>query len=296
MNPFDQPGRTPGDLRALCPWEVPEHTSWFVDVDHAREAFEAFRDSMPNGEPPSDPRAVIVLGGAGCGKTALVHRCAAHFVAGQTDSALVLDVTRERRPGVDSAAQLSHLAARIVDKLGFSGRLPATALDELKTRRHDPADLFPYLSDLLMATGLAVVLLLPVVETIDELRRSVSVSRPGVTVFVESTLNSVPVDVGTDRGDQIGVTVLRLGVLTADDGWRFVADRLGRVETAHLPSITKETVDRFMNVRIGGRGSTTIRELEKTCAGVFRRAIDSAREEISFSDFSEYYIASAELA
>ena len=118
-NPFHLPGRMPGDFGALCPWSQLAHADLYVPIDHTNEAFTTFQQAITGSGSAGRPRVILIHGGEGCGKTALMHRCAHLLVTACNASSpcYVLDLTPDKLAGVDSASQLRHLSARVVDQL-----------------------------------------------------------------------------------------------------------------------------------------------------------------------------------
>lgn len=299
INPFVVPQREQGDKRPLCPWKHPEHGSYFVSVDHSEDAFKSFCDKI------GDPMAavgrhitVVAVGDEGCGKTSLVHRCAAWF-SGELDAAGVrspiVDLSAEVVPGLASEARLAHWTARLVDRIALNNLLDGEVLKELTSRKSDPYQALPFLADVLEQISRTMHVILPGIEILAEAEGLVGLGRPHLVFYTETSSDHVRRALGTHAGLQ-SVIGLEVGVLTIEDGWKFVEARLA---TAQLdpngPVLEKATVQEYMRERIGGRGTTTIRELNLICQAVFSDAQKNARRKIEFDDFSRYYLRNGDL-
>ncbi len=297
-NPLQVPDRAGDDLRPLCPWQNPVHERFFAPVDHTQQAFDHFVSKLA--ERPTHggpPLLVIACGQEGCGKTSLLHRCV-HWLQNQARTqsgrAEVLDLTSEAVPGQATEARLAHYCARLVDKLAVQRLLEDAPQKLLEQKRASPEIAIPFLGDLLEQLNLTLLVVLPKVELAKELQQLASVARRNIVLFTETDDEAV---VGGSRptaqaASPTAVITLRVGTLAVDDGWAFVQSRIGanggQVPTG--PTLAKPTVDKYMDQRIQGRGSTSIRELELICRAVYAEAQSRAATSVEFSDFTEFYL------
>lgn len=124
VNPFRVRGWEGSPRRALSPWSHPAHEDYYVAVGKTHEAFEEFKRRMSNvAGLQRDGCLVLVMGDSGCGKTALVNRCAAwvkntlepHKIRG-----VIIDLMEDR--GASSRSQstderIRHVCGRLIDEL-----------------------------------------------------------------------------------------------------------------------------------------------------------------------------------
>jgi len=164
-NPFTDVNRPVGDLSPLCPWQRSEDELLYVDIDHAGQAFQTAKSSITfTGNALGRGYTVLISGGAGCGKTALMHRIAAwlHDQLSRSEASChVLDLTREGMPGIGSQEELRYLCGRMIDRLGMDRVFDTVAQAQLNTKRDEYLQALPFLADLLQAAGKQLVLLLP---------------------------------------------------------------------------------------------------------------------------------------
>lgn len=304
-NPFTVPDRTPADNRPLCPWETPAHDALYAPVDHSEDAYNAYVTHLR--EDPDLRQAgkvALITGPEGCGKTAWMHR-AAHwtrdFLEGRYAPLKVhiVDLTADGRPGDDTPTRVRHVVSRLLDELEFSGDFSAGELEGLDKRREDAATLYPYLSRVLRAKSLALLVLLPPSELVDEVQQYVRLSQRSLLFFCESSYDSVAHAASSlSASGAKPVAHFEVGTLDESDGWSFVSHRLAlAAATGHaVPAIDESTIARFMRTRISGRGRTTIRELQITCEHVLDSAIRAHSSSITYADFTEYYAAKAMLS
>ncbi|WP_147437440.1 hypothetical protein [Micromonospora musae] len=295
-NPFVVPQRGWDDRRPLCPWKHAEHNAYYVPVDHTEEAFRDFCNKV--GDPATSVNRstmIVAVGGEGCGKTALLHRCA-HWLDAELRSckidSVIVDLTDETGLGLASDARLVHWTERLVDRIAIKNVLKSTLQKELSDRKSDPRSALPLLGDLLENIPKVLHVILPGIEFLAEATVLASLARPYLNLYTECTSEDLRRSLrmpGTPGLDS--VVELEVGVLSVEDGWVFVQSRLAAAAlAATAPTIDEATVRRYMEERIKGRGTTTIRELNLICAAVFADAQGNSRPAIEFSDFSAYYL------
>ncbi|WP_148272307.1 hypothetical protein [Micromonospora maris] len=272
-----------------------------MPVDHTEDAFQDFCNKVGGAKTSlSRSTMLIATGGEGCGKTALLHRCA-HWLHTQLQGcgleSQIVDLTDETGLGLASDARLRHWTERLVDRLGIKNTLPPALQKDLSDRKGDPRIALPFLGDLLESTSKVLHVILPEIEFLNEATLLASLARPYMKLYTESTSEDlrralrVPGTPGLNS-----VVELEVGVLSVDDGWVFVERRLAAATlTETAPTIDEQTVRRYMDERIKGRGTTTIRELNLILAAVFADAQQNSRTTIEFSDFSAYYLRNGAL-
>jgi hypothetical protein len=300
INPLRIPNTARIDFTPLCPWKDPNHEKFFAPVDHTEEAFQRFIDrieSIRQGSKPP-PLAVVAWGAEGCGKTSLMHRCAKELrdrISKSGTRAEVVDLTMEAVSGA-SEERLLHFCARLVDSLRVSKLLNTPEQDALEKRRDDPSVAIPFLGDLLerLEPPIHLLVLLPGLELLNELKRLATLARPYLSIFTE-TSSEEPIHVlkslstGALSSALSPVVSLEVGALCIADGWLFVEARLAASGTPHTVLINKSTVDRYMTERTKSRGGTSIRELELILLAVSDVAADR-EDEVQYDDFSSYYL------
>ena len=285
-NPFALPARGAGDDRPLCPWETPEHEAYYVPVDHTDDAFTEFQvtaESALAGEVATF--TVLVQGLQGCGKTALTHRCAFWMRKRSAELGVeshIIDLTADGLQGSDVVARRVHICGRLVDALRVARLFSGEELMIFRERQDHPEQLLPLLADLLKASNQRLIVLTPKFELLRELEAWRDAARQHLVFFCEAS-QAVELH-GLDR-----VITLEVGPLDVHDGWLFVQSRLGAVAADPSPVTDEETVRKFMEKRIAHRGTTTIHELQRTCAFVFQAAVREARDAVAYEDFQNYY-------
>jgi hypothetical protein len=168
--------------------------------------------------------------------------------------------------------------------------------EEIEKRSEEPAQFYPYLSRLLLAEQLLILVLLPSSELVEEVRNYGGYTQRMLGFFCESSYESVA---GIETNPAAKPLIhLTLDVLLESDGWDFVSARLARIasQNSGCPTTDETTIRQFMQARIRGRGQTTIRELQMTCESVFEAALSSQSDRIDYSDFTQYYAEKALLS
>lgn len=299
-NPFTIPQRGHLDSRPLCPWEHAEHEHYFAPVDKTEEAFQHFVNSVTEIlMTPTRRFSVIATGAEGCGKTALLHRCARWMhdtLSAAEKSPTIIDLTPELMLGISSEAQLHHLCGRLIDRLAVLTLLDQAPQQQLDQKRDNPLIALPFLADILERNTRVLLVLLPRIELFSELKRFASLARPNLVLFTEARSDEIAhvLRAQSPASELSSLVHLEVGVLDVEDGWKFVEARLAALSAATgadtVPSVTKATLDKLMAERIRGRGSTTIRELQRTCTVVFSDVLARRTGIVEFADFESYYL------
>ncbi|MFD0427247.1 hypothetical protein ACFQ60_01135 [Streptomyces zhihengii] len=196
------------------------------------------------------------------------------------------------------ATRIRHVIGRLLDELDLLGVLNARELEGLERRREDPAIFCPYLSGIVRGHDLGLLVLLPPSELAEEVHQYLRLVQRRVLFFCESSYDNVAqAAVSLSVAGAKPLAHFAVDVLDESDGWEFVSHRLALANANGLavPAIDESTIQQFMRTRIKGRGRTTIRELQITCEHVLDTAIRASRNQVSYSDFTEYYVAKAML-
>lgn len=296
-NPFVPPKRGAKTSRPLCPWEVEDHASYYVDVDSTGEAFNQFQQFLDQVDVKSDGHAVLACGPDGCGKSALLHRCA-HYLKKRLDDdenheAVVIDLSGDGQPTLPVNQKLGTAWTLIADRIEFEdGLLSDAQLKRLRERDGDPLNGLSYLTRILLGKSKCLLVILPPIELHDELCAYLVMQRRGVFLFCESSNSKVRHYCQKHHGPaaQSPICLMTLDVLRLEDGWKFVSDRIGGAD-AGFPSVEEAGINEFMQIR----GRTTIRELNVACTEVAAHAIHNESQTIGLDDFAHYYLRAGEL-
>ncbi|QXJ25552.1 hypothetical protein AGRA3207_007063 [Actinomadura graeca] len=292
MNPF------PG-LEPLCPWESPEHTDHYAEVDHSKPAFEEFQKALADGSRVvRHGLVVLTTGGSGCGKTSLMHRCAA-WVKGAPPpghAAQIVDLTREGRSGWDSERRVRHLFERLADEL--ESLFDDDAMRMLDERRGDPDRVAPALSKALRAASEIAVVLLPPSEVPDEVVRIAGLTGKSMLLLAETSVEQVAAACAHTLGPACATPVpqLRVGELAAEDGWRYVSHHFARHRHRHGGGAWRDVTEDTMRTLVEKRGRMSVKELQMLLHGKYQEIADSGQAngpDLTFEDFSEYYFRTA---
>jgi len=294
VNPFPTPGRP------LCPWETTDHAGRFADVDHSAEAFAEFQAAMRNDDELTRRGQVfLAVGGSGCGKTSLMHRCA-HWLQEQSvdPRVVIVDLTQDDRKGADIEQRLRHVFARLIDELEVEGLFSEQQLASLRERREDPFQACPVVSKCLVGEKVIAAVLLPPSDLSDEVSRYAQLVRKNLLFVAETSFDHVAEACAHRLGPTSSTPVrqLRVGKLSVEDGWRYAHHHLALSEAAGLPTLSEQTMRAVVEARITGTtGGMTVKELQTLLHGIYGEAGDAARPALEFRDFAAYYMRTARL-
>lgn len=261
FNPFPLPGwqRTP--MRPLCPWKNSRHRDFYVRVDDADFQFEDFTLQMGDlSALLTEGRLVLVTGESGCGKTALVHRCADWVIQevdrqrenrelGPSARGLVLDLTGclPDGPAQSIEDRAAHVCDELFGRLVDNEALRPQAVEQLNPDRDTPRRIYPRLGAAL-AEDLVLVVLLP---TPGELAAEVvqyarAFAGPKVLFVAESDMLDAEevADIVRQLEAWVPPLTLHVGALQEGDARRFVDDRLQRhSKVGGYPRMSDEAVE-----------------------------------------------------
>ncbi|GAA3039508.1 ATP-binding protein [Actinokineospora globicatena] len=284
FNPFVPPQRhVSRAMVSLRPVDDPEHEEHYVDVCGSARAYERLttwpdvvEDILTTGG------YVLAFGESGCGKTALVNRCA-NWVRDALREALgakviVVDLRRHALALESSsvAKRIGWACAKLVKVLRDEDALVDPDAPELKSG--DPDLILPEL-DSLLDPSLALVVLLP--DHLDLVREvhvyASGMLSPRVLYLAESALltDAHVRKIELELEDTRPPIVLRLRTLTRADVARFVGDRLDRHRAAGpYPGIDDTAVAELVATK-------SVKTLQRTLLGTFEML---RREAVNYSE------------
>jgi hypothetical protein len=295
INPFHPPRWSP--LRPLCPWQESEHRDYYVAVDSTEKAFEQYVQDMDDLTTlRRDGQLVLAVGESGCGKSALLNRCADWTVKQLGERGItckVVDLTRSL--GGREASEIDERMKIVCDR--FFGDLKQLRLlkDDAEPRlepdRDRPDRIYPSLPSALR-DNTAVAVLLPKTELAVEVKRYAALAKEKVLLLMEST----KFDADTVRSIRdelegwVPPIVLSVGRLRPGDVRRFATDRLQRhVPLGSYPGMAEETMDSTERL------VDSVAELQRALHGMYEqrreRGIDYDETfTVSYHDVLEYRI------
>lgn len=295
INPFLVPGWEESPLRPLCPWQHAEHADYYVDINHTAQAFADFVGHMTN---PAglieDGRLVVVTGESGCGKTALINRCAGWMVQVMAERSLngvVVDLTREGGRGQRRSIgeRMGVVCARLLDELRHRRLLTADAVADLKDNWDRPDRVYPNLGSYLDDDVVLLVLLPPVDELVAEVIEYAGLARRRLLFFVESAYLDEDQVRQVQHSQHVPPVALQVGPLNPGDVRRFIEDRLRRhAADGRYPTIRQDTMDRAAGPL------RSIAMLQRILSGVYedrrRRAVNYGTADwVSYEDITEFF-------
>lgn len=301
VNPFLVPGWEDSPRRPLCPWIDSTHEDYYVPVDQTHEAFEEFKRRMRNlAGLREDGRLVLVMGDSGCGKTALINRCAAWVRSTLEQHELrgaIIDLTMElaSSPRRSADDRVSHVCGRLVDELEHLKLLSEEGLRYLAQNR-DRADLvYPYLGGALDDEIVLIILLPPSEDLIEEVIRYAGLVRRKLLFFTESSYLDAGQARQVERSQRAcPPIVLKVGVLDPEDVHRYITERLSRhAENGMYPRMSEETID-----RVAAGPPRSVAMLQSILSGVYedrrRRALRYSESDwVSYEDITEFVYVSS---
>lgn len=252
INPFTVPDFD-SPMQPLRPFKFPHHDDLYVPVDDSERQYELFQTRMGTLRSLVDDGRIALVGGySGCGKTALVNRCAAWVVRTMEQdlkiTTAVIDATRtlDNSEHLELTARIAKVCDQLYDLVLDHEQplLKPDALVEFKDNRAEPHRVFRNLGRWLL-DGHALVLLLPRVELTAEVIAYARWCSRRVLFMVESPwidakgAESIVKAVG---GFTMPVT-LRVGSLADGDVKRYAETRLnGFAPRGRFPRMSEETL------------------------------------------------------
>lgn len=295
-NPFSVPYLSALHFGPLCPWRHAEHDAFYSPVDHTQEAYSRFQDAVAAADVRAAGLYVLATGGEGCGKTSLLHRCAAwltqHASSAWALESIIVDLSPIREPQVPVSDKVVNAASYITDELAVQKTFDSDLLEPLEQRFENPTSYMNYLEAQLAVNNRLLILLLPALELPAELEAYEPLVRKCSVVMAETAYPDV-IDRSKAYDQRAGLPIMRLSVdaiTEVQDGWTFVSNRLGQRTEKSVPTISEATVRAFMEKRIKNGGRAPVRELQLVCASVFRTAMEEDSATVSDNHFLQYYL------
>ncbi|WBB77392.1 hypothetical protein O7606_13925 [Micromonospora sp. WMMD882] len=286
-NPFKVPGLMRDD-DPLNPVKHGRHESFYVPVDNSEAAFEqcvrAFQDPSHLDDMG---RLVLVAGHRGCGKSALVNRCA-HWLRGQLAKAglhgEVIDATKERREPEPMADRRARVCAALMEHLYANQLLVSDGAYQART---DPDAAYRTLASCLTPNLVPIVLLPPATDVPDELVTYAADARKKI-IFLAETSYEVP-QRQIDRAGPAPAVHLAVGPLGERDAGRFAEARLQDVPAGLLPRVAATTLDEYTR----SRGRISIGEVQRLLYGLYEklRVQPERPDEVTLHHISLYILS-----
>lgn len=293
-NPFAVPGLH-RDVDPLNPVRHDGHVSFYVPVDNTETAFRQFQVQFHDPSHLVDTgRLVVVTGDRGCGKTALVNRCA-HWLKHQLATVglhgEVVDVTREARENQPISERRLRVCTALVDKM-YEQRWCVSEL--YRDMRDRPDDAYRNLAGYLTA-GLVLIVLLPRSADLTEELVSYAADARRRIVFIGETSYGLP-DERRHRLDHTGdapAVHLTVSALGKRDASRFAEERLGRLPAGTLPRVAPNALDDYT----ASRQRVSIGEVQRLLYGMYEKLrVQADRpDEVTYEHISRHFLSTASL-
>jgi energy-coupling factor transporter ATP-binding protein EcfA2 len=296
INPFHLSGWSP--MRPLCPWRESGHRDYYVPVDSTEKAFEEFVREM--GDLTTllrDGQLVLAIGDSGCGKSALINRCADWVITrlaehGTRGEVVDLTVTLTGRPRGTIDERMSFVCDQLFVELKRQQVLLPDAFEGLEADRGRPDRIYPNLPEALRGQPVLVILL-PKSELANEVVRYATLVHGRVLFLVESEdLDATDVrDIVYELEQWVPPIILAVGGLEPGDIRRFASDRLARHAAMGVyPGMSEETMELLTNML------RSVGELQRAFHGTYedkrRGAEYDEHSSVTFPDIVQFHFAS----
>lgn len=267
LNPFHLPGLE--TIQLLCPWRHPGHHELYVDIDNTEQAFTEFVRYMGDlAVLRADGQLVLVTGDSGCGKSALINRCAGWTCAKLREMGCageVVDLTRTLNgmPQREIRDRLNITCSALFTELEVEEALKPDVVNQLKPDRDQPGQVFPHLRRALIDDRILIILLPNPGELENEVIRYAGLARGGILFLVESALldERAVEEIRRAQRDGISPITLRVGELKTGDARRFVNHRLEiHSNNGIYPRLSGTAMDSVARLRSIGQLQGTLSE------------------------------------
>ncbi|BCL15765.1 hypothetical protein [Micromonospora sagamiensis] len=291
-NPFAVPGLM-RDVDPLNPVRNDGHLSLYVPVDNTETAFARCREEFRDASYLVDTgRLVVVTGDRGCGKTALINRCA-YWLREQLSTVglrgEIVDVTRQARENEPMAERRAKVCRALVDTV-FQRQLFTSELAH--QMREQPDDAYFNLASCL-PTDLVLIVLLPRSADLTEELVTYATDARAQIVFFGETSYQLP-DERRQRLDHAGhapPVYLEVGGLREHDAARFAEQRLGAVPDGELPRVDPKALDDYTTFR----RHVSIGEVQRLLYGMYEKLrVQADRpDEVTYQHISQHFLSIA---
>lgn len=318
MNPYLIPGLEAEPYAPLCPHLNEDHHTFYVPVDDTEKEFIHFKDTMNTaGQLTERGRLVVVTGESGCGKTSLINRCAARLrdeLAKTQLTGEIFTLTDSGRPDQSIMLRMEQVVTDLVDKLSDDqSGVSALHIDMLEHRIKEIEEIkdtsdrqirhlakvnrvYKYLNDVLPADRIAIILLPPSSDLVDEIKNYAGFARhPRIVFFAETdhveAVHRMWQTIPTN--DLMTSVLLKVGPLNAGDSWIYAHARQESASAdASFPRVSEETMR-----GVTSAGVRSIRWLHRLLHGVYEDlSSQNTREgllpfrEVSFDHIGGYFL------
>ncbi|WP_229069024.1 hypothetical protein [Actinoplanes sp. DH11] len=270
-NPFSLPSRqNPHDALDPLGGDGVEGLKLYVPVDNTETAFEQFERSFPGPrELTRRGQLIVAMGMSGCGKSALINRCAyraMELVKGADGDSgklqpVVIDARRQTNNTDPSNARVERVSRHVRDFL--EGR----DLVKIPDRRQElldsqPNEIYSALEFSLKSRDVVVLVLLPRFELVESLVEYAQLSHPHV-VFLAELRGGHDVQYvrqQLESSDRNPAIVMNVGLMDDSHGWEFVQQRYRHNKhPVDKPRLDRQTVQEMVGSR-----QQPIREFQRT--------------------------------
>lgn len=292
VNPFDVPG-VRGPKVPLRPWQHDGHQDYYVPVGNTAAAFDEFTHRMDTlATLQREGQLVLVAGESGCGKTALINKCAWHVreELGRSDvKGVVVDLQRTLMgsPMTAGDERFSFVLQQLRAGLDSEGALRPDAAEIVRRYEGQPEAIYRQLHNMLHPKHVAIVLL-PPSDLPEDVVRYGALSSRNVLFLTEFVYGSHPAEVVDDIETQLEKDappiILRLTGLKDGDATLYIQDRLerhrGEGKYPLMTHRTMETLDSTLQ---------SVAQMQSTCHEVYeqRRKNGLAYDDSTSVDLQE---------
>lgn len=315
MNPYLVPGLEATPHAPLCPHLNKAHDTFYVEVDDTEKEFGRFQKTMKSVGRLAEGggRLVVVTGEKGCGKTSLINRCIAWLRDELAEAQLkgeIFALADSAKPHQSIMLRMGQVITDLVDDLRDEQReVGPQHINRLERRIREIEDtsdeethvtkvdrVYRYLvHDALPADRIAIIVLPPSSDLAGEFKNYADFARhPRIVFFAETDYveDVSRVWPGIHMSDRMAPILLKVGLLSADDGWTYAHARQGSDSAdPSFPRVSKETMR-----RVTGEGVVSIGRLHWLLHGVYEELVSQKTpgdslpfREVSYDHIADYF-------